>query len=226
VKHCTEHQESAGPLELDKYNHFGEAYVLDVDEWDVSTHDEIDVYDGWLPMATNDACCGSSHRCQGMSGSSTTLMIPIKNHAEIWTTWYVVCWMNLGVEVRRNWGPRLGSGGNGSTEFRNSGQEESNQLGIPIFCFFSSLLFSILHYFIGSRPGTNGVGTGFYRLRMAAQWRLSFPMRRIRRMVTLSGTDRLRDLWLCTSTYAAWLLNVFFPFLFSCTVYAAQEVCA
>jgi hypothetical protein len=85
-KHCTKAQESAGPLELVKYNHFREAYVLDVDEWDATTHDAIDVYDWWSPMATNDAGSGSSHRCQVMSRSSTIVMIPTKNHAEIWTT--------------------------------------------------------------------------------------------------------------------------------------------
>jgi hypothetical protein len=36
----------------------------------------------------------------------------------------------------------FGSGGNGSIEFRNSGLEESYQLGVPFFCFFPSLLFS------------------------------------------------------------------------------------
>jgi hypothetical protein len=96
------------------------------------------------------------------------------------------------------------------------GTEESSQLGIS---FFSSLLFSILYYFIGSRPGTNGVGMGFYHLRMAAKWRWSFPVGRIRRKVTLSGTDRLWDLWVSTSTYAAGLFNAFFPFVFPCLLY-------
>jgi hypothetical protein len=34
-------------------------------------------------------------------------------------------------------------------------------IGRPFFCFFSSLLFFVLYYFIGSRPGIHGVGTGF-----------------------------------------------------------------
>jgi len=41
VKHCTKDQESAGTLELVKYNNFKEAYVLDVNEWDATTHDAI-----------------------------------------------------------------------------------------------------------------------------------------------------------------------------------------
>jgi len=36
---------SASALELGKYNHFRKAYVLDVDEGDVTSHDAIDVYD-------------------------------------------------------------------------------------------------------------------------------------------------------------------------------------
>jgi len=36
---------SASALELGKYNHYRKAYVLDVDEGDVTSHDAIDVYD-------------------------------------------------------------------------------------------------------------------------------------------------------------------------------------
>jgi hypothetical protein len=46
-------------------------------------------------------------------------------------------------------------------EFGSGDKEESYQLGIPFVCFFSSLLLSILYYFIGSQPSINGVGTGF-----------------------------------------------------------------
>jgi len=34
-----------------------------------------------------------------------------------------------------------------------------------MFLLSLSLLFSLLDYFFGSRPSTNGVGTGFYHLR-------------------------------------------------------------
>jgi hypothetical protein len=37
-------ESSASALELGKYNHFREAYVLDVDEWHATTHDAIDIY--------------------------------------------------------------------------------------------------------------------------------------------------------------------------------------
>ena len=44
----------------------------------------------------------------------------------------------------------------------------------------------------------------------------------------LSCTDRLWDLWVRTVAYVGWLFHSLFPFrfLFSGTVYAAQEVCA
>jgi len=44
TKHCTKARKSASALELVKYNHFREAYVLDVDKWDATTQDAIDVY--------------------------------------------------------------------------------------------------------------------------------------------------------------------------------------
>jgi len=37
--------DSASALELGKYNHFRKAYVLDIDEGDVTLHNAIDVYD-------------------------------------------------------------------------------------------------------------------------------------------------------------------------------------
>ena len=46
--------------------------------------------------------------------------------------------------------------------------------------FLSSLLL-----FFGSRPGTNGVGMGFYHLQITAKWRWSFPVHRIRRKVAI-----------------------------------------
>ena len=58
--------------------------------------------------------------------------------------------------------------------------------GVPLdVSCFSSLLLSLLHYFFGSRPSTNGVRTGFYHLRRQVKWRWSFPVRRIRRMATI-----------------------------------------
>jgi len=90
----------------------------------------------------------------------------------------------------------------------------------------SVLVTSLLHYFFGSRPSTNGVGTGFYHLRRPVKWRWSFPVRRIRRMATIwywfiVGLIGSYD---CVRWKVFWL----FPFLFFSTLvrdYAAQGVC-
>jgi len=56
----------------------------------------------------------------------------------------------------------LRSGGNGSIESQNLGLAESYQLGIPSsISLFTSVLFCIMYYFIGSPPGINGVCRGF-----------------------------------------------------------------
>jgi len=82
IEHCTKARESASALELGKYNHLREAHLLDVDEWDLTTHD-------WRirwPMAMNDAGSADSHWCQVTSRSSTTLTIPTMTYAEIRAT--------------------------------------------------------------------------------------------------------------------------------------------
>ena len=132
-------QESAIALERVKNNHFGEAYIFEINEWDTTMHHAIDLYAWWFPLAMNNAGMDSCHRCDVISGHSTTLMILTKKHTEMWTTCHIACWQSLVVEIRRNWCARLGSGGNGLILFLSSGMEESNQLGVPVFCLFSSL---------------------------------------------------------------------------------------
>jgi hypothetical protein len=56
---------------------------------------------------------------------------------------------------------------------------------VTLWMFLLSLLFSLLLYFFGSRPSTNGISTGFYHLQRYVKWRWSFPVRRIRRMATI-----------------------------------------
>jgi len=56
---------------------------------------------------------------------------------------------------------------------------------VSLWMFLLSLLFSLLLYFFGSLPSTNGVGTGCYHLRRQVKWRWSFPVHRIRRMATI-----------------------------------------
>jgi len=50
---------------------------------------------------------------------------------------------------------------------------------------FSSLVLFIPLCFLGSRPSTNGIGTGFHHLQITAKWRWSFPVRRIHRKATV-----------------------------------------
>jgi len=120
--------DNACALQLGKNNHVREAYVLDIDEYDA-----IDVYDQRSPKATTDAGSGSSHRCQVMNGSSTTLMIPTLTNTEIY-----------GLRV-------LMVGGVWVRKWRYGGRDHF----LDVFLYLSSLLF------FGSRPGINGVGTGF-----------------------------------------------------------------
>jgi len=53
MEHGMKARESASALELGKYNQFREAYMLDVNEWDATTHDAINVYNWqlWLMPA-------------------------------------------------------------------------------------------------------------------------------------------------------------------------------
>jgi len=108
------------------------------------------------------------------------------------------------------------------SELRTGG---SYQLGVPFFCFIFSLLFSILHYFFGSRPGINVVGTGF-TTSGSHNGRWSFPVPRIRRKVTLTGTDRLWELRVRTIAYVERLFDYSLSFSSIVLAFAAQEVCA
>ena len=153
-----ESSDSARSHDLGKYNHCRETYKLGVHQWDYTqlmyTIDSYDLCRQWkLPsIPSHDRKLYPPHN------SDKDLHQDVMKY-ECSTGWQVGGCMSSGVEIRRNWGPRLGSGGNGSIEFHNSGLEESYQLGV--LSSVSSLLYSIHYYFIGSRPGINGVGTGF-----------------------------------------------------------------
>jgi len=68
---------------------------------------------------------------------------------------------------------------------------------LDIFLFLSSLL-----HFFGSRPGTNGVGRGFYHLRSQSSGGGCSPAAGSAERSPLSGTNRLWDLWVHTIAYA------------------------
>jgi hypothetical protein len=158
-----ESSDRASSLELGKYNHFTETYVLGVYKWDYRqlTY-TIDGYNRFRQLKLPSMPSHEQKRYHP-DDSDKDLHRDDMSYKR-GTGWQVGCCMRSGVEIRRNWGPRLGSGGNVSILFRNSELEESYQFGIPFFCFFSSLHFSIPYYFFGSRPDTNGVGMGFYHL--------------------------------------------------------------
>jgi len=97
--------------------------------------------------------------------------------------------------------------------------------GITFGCFLVSLFSCSL---LGSRPGTNGVGMGCYHLWITAKWRWSFPVRRICRNVAIELYQSVAGLMISYEYVRGRNVQSFlpFPFLFSSTVYAAQEVCA
>ena len=70
--------------------------------------------------------------------------------------------------------------------------------GITFGCF---LFFSSLLLFFGSRPGTNGVGMGFYHLWSKSSGGGFSQCAGSAEMSPLSCTDRLWDLWVRTIAY-------------------------
>jgi len=143
---------------------------------------------------------------------------------ECGTGWQVGCIMISGMEIRRNWGPRLGSRGNRSIEFRNSGLEESYQLGVPFFCF--SLLFSFPYYITWISAQYKWRRHGFLPLPDHSQVEVEFPraLDRLKGYCKVpigSGTIEL----VRVRTRHDWLM-LFCGFRFSCMAYAAQEVYA
>jgi len=68
------------------------------------------------------------------------------------------------------------------------------------------LLFSLL--FFGSRPGTNGVGMGFYH----RHWRWSFPVRRIRRKVAIQQYRSVVGLMGSYDCVRRMIVHSLFPF--------------
>ena len=111
----------------------------------------IEVYYGWLPTATNDAGSGSSHRCRVTSGSSLPpwwfRQWPTPRYTSYWYGWSAVY--------------QFGSG---------CAEDMEAVKTFPFVPLFPSLLFYSLHLFFGSRPGTNGIGTGCYRLPMEVEF--------------------------------------------------------
>jgi len=93
------------------------------------------------------------------------------------------------------------------------------------FLLFSSLLFS-LHPFFGSRPGTNGVGTGFYHLPMEVEFPRAPDPPKGRYWALPIGCGTYGFVWL--RTLNGCLITPFhsLSFLSLVLALAAQEVCA
>jgi len=136
-------------------------------------------------------------RCQVTSGSSITLTISTLTYTEMYELWE---WWSL-------------EQGLGSWDMED---------GITFGCFLVSLFSSSLLWISarykwrrhGFLPPANGGGVS--------------PCTGSAKRSPLSCTTRLWHLWVRTIAYVGWLFHSLFafPFLFSCTVYAAQEVSA
>jgi len=159
--------DSTTSLELSKYHNYGETYVLAMNEKNYTPLPYmIDVYNRCQQRKVPSI---ASHEWKLYHPEDADKYLQQDGTIfECGTGSPVGCYPRLELKEQRNWGLRLGSGGNESIEFWNSGLEESNQSGVSVFCFFSSLLFSILCYF-RSRPSTNGIGTVFYRLQLEVE---------------------------------------------------------
>jgi len=144
-----------------------------------------------------DVCGGSSHRCQGTNGSSTTLSMSTETYTEIRATGMMV----VGGWVRKS---RYGD-------------------GITFGCFLGPLLLSSSFRWISARYKWHRCGF----LPPANCGGVS-PCTGSTERSPLSCTDWLWDLWVHMIPYVGSLFHSLFPFLllFSCTVYAALEVCA
>jgi len=97
--------------------------------------------------------------------------------------------------------------------------EDSVTLDVPSFSF---LQFCLLLYFFGSRPSTNGVGSGFSTSGDKSTGGGVSPCAGSAEWLPY-GTDRLWDLWVPTFAYVARLFDCFLSTLVQ--VYAAQGVC-
>jgi len=117
---------------------------------------------------------------------------------------------------RRKWVNRV-------SELRTGGKLSIGR-SFLLFLPFSYLLHPSLLLWISARYKWRR--HGFYHLRISVNGRWSFPVRRIRRTVTLSGTDRLWDLRVRTIAYVEQLFDYSLSFSSIVLAFAAQEVCA
>jgi len=137
---------------------------------------------------------------------SATLMIPTTTYAEIYE---LRVWMVGGVWVRK---------------WRCGGYGSSSAISFCSIVSFSSLFSSSL--LIGFRPGTNGVGMGFYHLPMEVEFPRAPDPPKGRHWAVPIGCGTYAFVWLRTSNGC--LITPFHSLSFLSLVLAsaAQEVCA
>jgi hypothetical protein len=111
-------------------------------------------------------------------------------------------------EFRQSPTPRYSSYGYGwSVEYGLGSGDMEDGITFGCFLFLSSLLL-----FFGSRPCTNGVGTGFYHLRSQSSGGGFSPCARSAEWSPLSCSDRLWDFWVPTIAYVGRMFRSLFPF--------------
>ena len=136
----------------------------------------IDGYNWWLPTATADAGSGSSHRCQVMSGSSTTLTNSDNDlRRETRATSAALDGRSDAVGIRE-WDKE---------ELRSESLQRRKVINWAFLSSVSSLLFSsyLLLHWISARYKWRR--HGFYHLPISVNGRLSFPVGRIHRTGTV-----------------------------------------
>ena len=172
--------------------------------------------------APTDAGSASTHRCQVMSGGSTTLMNSENDPRRDTRATSAVLDGSLGLAIRRNWGLRFDSRGNGSIVSElGTGGKLSIVCSYPLVLLFSPLLHPSSLLWISAWYKLRR--HGFYHLPISVNGRWSFPVSRIWRKFTQSCTARLWDLWVHKIAYVWWLNYSFFPFsshLFSIPLYS------
>jgi len=172
---------------------FREAHLLDDNEWDETTWltDTIDDYRRLRPMLAAVAAIHAKSRAEALPPRRISAVTYSEIHKLRVRYWMARRMMNefgsadleeLRSEARerRKWVNRVSELGTGGTL--------SVGHSFLLFLLFSSLLYTLLLHWISARYKWRR--HGFYHLWISVNGRWSFHVRRIRRKVTLSGTNR------------------------------------
>ena len=192
TQHCTKARESASSLEIVKYHRFTETYMLDVGEWDETTRLTYMIDDHqWLwTMPAAEAPIDAKWWAEALP--PWWLWPRTTPRYEPRVLYWMARWMpaefgsgdkeELRSETRerRKWVYRVSG-------LRN-GRKVINWAFLSFVSLFSSLLHTLLLDWISARYKWRW--HGFLPPLESVKWRWIFPVRRIRRKVALSGTNR------------------------------------